>query len=279
MSKLVLYDIPPSKYSELKGLVNFLPDDLKQSYYQYRICYYQLQLDLPLELWNEIIYLLCEIRSNIIPDNKILDWFDQYIHDPRQHKLNPVLMDTTTGSLYTGYLRADGVNISYKPVSIRLEGPDCFYHTRILYYADLMVGIIQDDRIKSIKFTMDGKSIIYQVNDLYEYTFKRAYSHTIEQVSQTNITTTTGFHPDIKLLLDPKYLNKENIKFWSVDIMPFSMANCPFTEIFMEIETNEPMTDIKLLYAFLSPELRISVGNNPINYKNLEYNSEIIMVK
>lgn len=280
MSKLVLYDISPAKYSGLNELIKFLPQNIRNTYYQYRLCCHQLNLELPLELWCEIIYLFCGLRSNPVPDNKILEWYDQYIRDKRQHELNPVLMSVTNSgnAVSIAYLCADDIDISYDLISIRLEGPNGFYHATIPRLGDLMVGIVQDDRIKSIKFTMNGTPVKYQVNELYEYTIGKAYSHTIEQVSDTNISTTTAFHPDIKLLQDSKYLNEQNIRFWSADIMPFSLINGSWTDIFMELETNEPMSDIKLLYANMGPYLRKSVVSIPITYKNLQYINGMIMV-
>lgn len=110
MSRLVLYDFPPPKYSKLNKLVKYLPYTMKNTYYQLRICCYQNNLELPNELWNEIIYQLCEPIEDQVLSYKVLDWYNKYIHDKRQHTLNPVLMSVSNkvdNSVENCYLCAD----------------------------------------------------------------------------------------------------------------------------------------------------------------------------
>ena len=275
MSELILYDFPPSKYNDIKELIKYLPLATKNTYYQYRICCYQTDLYLPNELWNEIVYLLCEPIADQVVNYKLLDWFDLYIHDKRQHDLNPILMHASHigNAVEMGYLCA-GIDISYG-----LKGVGMTHNTvRIPRLADLVVGIVKDDRIKSIEFTMGGIPIKYQVNELYEYTFGKVYSHTLDEITQTNISTTNAFIPDLNQLLDPKYLNKQNTVFWSVDIMPFSLLNAQWHDIFVELEVSEPMTEIKLLYGALGTEIRNDIVKGLICYKNLKYDSGMILV-
>lgn len=277
MSKLALYDFPPPKYSELNKLVKYLPLIIKNAYYQLRVCCYQSNLELPTELWNEIIYQICEPIENPILDYKVLDWYDKYIHDKTQHNINPILMDTTNISSggVMGYL-CSGVDMVYNLQTVKLSN----YNTlTIPRNGDLVVGIVKDDRIKSISFEFGGSSPIkYQVSELYEYTLNKVYSHSLDEIIKTNISTATAFTPDLNLLLDLKYLNKQNMMFWSADTMPFSLISSPYHSILMQLETTEPVTEIKLLYGHTRTEIRNHLGNNMIQYKNLTYNTGMIFI-
>lgn len=286
MSKLILYDIPPPKYSELNKLVNFLPNTIKNSYYQYRFCCHQLNLELPLELWHEIIYSLCEIRPNQVPNNKILEWFDQYIHDPRQHQLNPVFMDTDySGGIAVAmvYLTSNDINVSYKLDFIPFNNhiPQDLSNSRIASLripklGELMVGIVKDDRIKSVRFELNGYSVLYDVNSLYEYTFDRVYSHAMEQISGTANSVTYG--TDINALMNSQYENKQKITFWSADIMPFSLMSSPYGSIYVNVEITGYMDGIKLLYAHFDSETRNWMALHPVTYKNVSYKNGMIEV-
>jgi len=271
MSKLVLYDIPPAKYSGLNELIKFLPQNIQNTYYQYRLCCHQLNLELPLELWCEIIYLFCGVRSNPVPDNKILEWYDQYIRDKRQHELNPIFMNTSDSFNIAGFY--NDIDVSYDLRTIPLNGHGNRYNVHVPRLGNLMVGIVQDDKIKSITFTMGGGyPFKYNVSELYGYALDCVYSHSINNILEMQASLITPFSFKMELLLDPKYENKQKLKFWSApDIMPFSIINAPYHDMFIELETTEQMTNITLLYAYLPINIRNNMVKDPLSYRKIKY--------
>lgn len=144
--------------------------------------------------------------------------------------------------------------------------------------SDLVVGIEKNWRIISIKFTVGGIPFKYMVDELYEYTLESVYSHSMNVITSTN-TTLVAYNPDLNKLLAPNHLNNQNTKFWSVDIMPFSLVSAPYDTIYIDLEVIEPITEIKLLYAYLKPEIRNDIVKNIICYKNITYSDGTLSVK
>jgi hypothetical protein len=142
MSRLVWYDNIPGPYDD-QG--KNLPIAVKNSYYEFRTRAYRLfgkNGGLPNELWNEILkilFILCAPIQTPVPVNKIFEWFDNYIHSPEQHRLNPVFINTTGNHIITTSL-LERTELSLSLYSIRLN-PGPIKELSIPGYGDLVYRI------------------------------------------------------------------------------------------------------------------------------------------
>ena len=251
MSKLIWYHFPPNQSASLKILIDWLPEDIKKNYYVLRLCLKKVNKDffdnVPYFVWKTVLSFLCKTKIRNISVNDILKYWDDYICDSEQKKINPVLMIySDSGNLHSffGNLEFDlivrNINVLIHNLQIKCHPFKHKYEFPILRHGDLLLGIRKDTNIKNINFKIGGKNYgKIETKDLFEFE-----------------------------------LNDEKVVYWSFrDIMPIYLRLLDRHEVFLKIETygNKSIDDsVSLLYGYLHPYFSEIMAKNNI-YKNVLY--------
>lgn len=258
MSQLVTY-IEPSIYDPMSKLITFINPVNLDNLYTFKLCCDKTNLYLPNDIWKLIIYDLCHNLTVPVEPIKILEWLDDYITNPLQQKLNPILLghDHSINNIVpTLYLLADRpyqpIQMSYGIETIKLENNQC----QLSRHVDFFIGIVKNELIKTINIHIKQWippewfapeiTLTYTQKDLHEFQFQNVYSHLQEEIIDNPSN-----------LLQEKYKNTNQIIYWTMrDIFPFSHINSLRIQITFTFETENPLTQVEFLYAFLNEPIR-----------------------
>lgn len=273
MSQLLTF-VEPSIHYSMSKLMTFVESTQLNNFYTFKLCCDKSDLYLPYDIWKLVIYELCDNQTVPVAPIKILEWIDDYITNPLQQKLNPVLLGCDN-SIHTPiiYLLYDSVHqpvqMSYAIHAIKLENNQC----HIRYYGDFLLGIVKNKSINSIKIDSetplkpewDGLKInlTYSKKDFYEFQLTNVYTHLEKEILENTFS-----------LFQDKYRNKNQITYWTRrDIFPFCCVNGYGTHLAFTFETDSPLAQVEFLYAYLNTPIREELKDNKcLKYKKMIYN-------
>lgn len=267
MNQLITY-VEPSIFSNLSNIITFIDPLYINGLYTFKLCCDKSKLFLPTDIWKLIIYNLCLYKAIPVDKKRILDWFDDYITNPLQQKLNPILV-VKYGCTPPKYLifgsQNKSSNVGYEICNITLNNNKCGLYR----YGDIFLGIVKNESIKSIKiniqrvfpdgWTSHDQILTYNQTDLYEFKFQNVYSHSLDDIMNNK-----------NKLFEEQYKIAYPQTYWTMrDIFPFNCINSYRTNITFTFETVSPLTQVEFLYAWVENNKKLKTDY--LKYKGMLY--------
>jgi len=257
----------PSPLSQINEFIKWLPTEISEDYYLYRLCCQRNQLELPKELWKIILHHTCD--DFLFHQTKILYWFDLYSRATIQQQRNPIIIydkweealqlsktDTPNDILYVT------INVSVKEFKTD-KSYGMWYEAIIPVGAahtavDLILGIENNDSIIKI---------------LFQHYFY------IPNINDDKMQIPTKF-----TLIDHHNISKSYLTL--KEYMPISSYSAPYNNITLYIKSNETVNSINILCGYMNDRVRHKLGNyysdmsdmkrKPFIYKRCKYNDGCI---
>lgn len=272
MSQLILYKFPPEERLDTQVLLNYLSEYDKHKLYTYKLCCNKNDMYLPKEIWTQVLYYLCDIKKLHMSYISLLYWLDKYIADPRQNRLNPILLSgegclsdhLSYFNLFPDLDCMYRIEVNSDPV---MNNQFAIYLGDVGWNCELLCGIMVDPEILNIEFRIRD-DCIYNIksNELYEFRLDNIYTYNFQDFDTMKCIRDNT----INFTNLPSKYKCDTKTFWSYrDIMPLHVKH-----LMLHITSVNPIPNIKLLICKPrnSREFR-KLFKNSVAYKTIIYDN------